>query len=84
MLCTAKYTNLSYLISENTFPQNVLKTDPGKLKATLNVTSSIKSYNFDRWSSLIKKELFFQRNINAVVINCCFTSAQQSAQYVEK
>ena len=45
MLCTAKYTNLSYLISENTFPQNVLKTDPGKLKATLNVTSSIKSYN---------------------------------------
>ena len=49
--------------------------------ATSNI-AALKAGNLDSGASLIKKELLWQLNIIAVIIIWCFTTTQQSAQYV--
>ena len=49
----------------------------------VQITQKLQVSTLNSGKSLIKKELniwlFWQRNIIAIVIMCCFTTAQQSA-----
>ena len=57
-------------------------SDSAWLNSATPDVATLKTAVFNSGASSIKKKLFWQLNIVAVVVMCCFTTAQQSAQFV--
>ena len=67
---------------KNNLKSNSATSNSARLNRATSNSATLKATFLNSGASLIKKKLFRQLNILAVVIMCCFTTAHQSTQYV--
>ena len=61
---------------------NSAASNSARLNSVTSNNATLKAKTLNSGASLIKKELLWKLNIIAIAMMSCFTTAQQSAQYV--